>query len=75
MKVTNIPIGVTLVEGDKIETSGQGGIYPKGIQIGKIKSFEHKNNPVENEAIVESLVEFDKLETVAVIVTMQSEGV
>ena len=67
MKITNIPTGVTLVEGDKIETSGIGGIYPKGILIGKVKSFEQKNNPIENEAILESYVDFNKLETVAVI--------
>ena len=67
MKIINIPIGVSLVEGDKIETSGIGGIYPKGILVGKVKSFEQKNNPVENEAIVESIVDFDKLETVAII--------
>ena len=67
MRVTNIPTGVTLVEGDKIETSGLGGIYPKGILIGKIKSFEQKNNPIENEAIVESFVDFNKIETVAII--------
>ena len=72
MRIINIPIGVSLVEGDKIETSGQGGIYPKGILIGKVKSFEQKNNPVENEAIIESLVDFDKLETVAIIVTNET---
>ena len=67
MRIINIPTGVTLVEGDKIETSGLGGIYPKGILIGKIKSFEQKNNPIENEAIVESFVDFGKIETVAII--------
>lgn len=69
MRITNIPTGVTLVESDKIETSGLGGIYPKGILIGKIKSFKQKNNPIENEAIVESFVDFNKLETVAIIKT------
>lgn len=67
MRITNIPTGVTLVEGDKIETSGLGGIYPKGILIGKIKSFKQKNNPIENEAILESFVDFNKIETVAII--------
>ena len=33
LKATYIPIGLELVEGDKIETSGMGGIYPKGIAI------------------------------------------
>ncbi len=67
VKIENIPIGVSLIEGDKIETSGLGGIYPKGILIGKVKKFDQKNNPIENEAIAESLVDFEKLETVAVI--------
>ena len=71
MRITNIPIGVSLIEGDKIETSGLGGIYPKGILIGKVRSFEQKSNPVENEAIIESYVDFDKLETVAVICVSQ----
>ena len=71
MRITNIPIGVSLIEGDKIETSGLGGIYPKGILIGKVRSFEQKSNPVENEAIIESYVDFDKLETVAVICISQ----
>ena len=71
MRITNIPIGVSLIEGDKIETSGLGGIYPKGILIGKVRSFEQKSNPVENEAIIESYVYFDKLETVAVICVSQ----
>lgn len=71
MRITNIPIGVSLIEGDKIETSGLGGIYPKGILIGKVKSFEQKSNPVENEAIIESYVDFDKLETVAIICVSQ----
>ncbi len=67
MRIINIPLGVSLIEGDKIETSGLGGIYPKGLLIGKVKSFEQKSNPIENEAIVESFVDFERLETVAVI--------
>lgn len=69
LKVKYIPMGVELIEGDKIETSGMGGIYPKGIAIGTIKEFIIKKNPSENEAILETFVEFNKLETVAVIIS------
>ena len=68
MKIQNIPIGVELLEGDKVETSGLGGIYPKGIAIGEVTKITIKKNPVENEAIVETFVDFNRLETVAVIV-------
>lgn len=56
------------MEGDKIETSGMGGIYPKGIAIGEVVSFTNKKNPAENEAVVETFVDFNRLETVAVII-------
>lgn len=68
IKIKNIPIGVELIEGDKVETSGMGGIYPKGITIGEVISISLKKNPAENEAIVETFVDFNRLETVAVIV-------
>ncbi len=68
MKVIAIPIGVEFVEGDKIETSGMGGIYPKGIAVGEVEEFVVKKNPADNEAIVKTYVDFSKLETVAVII-------
>ena len=35
------------MEGDKLETSGMGGIYPKGIGIGKVIEVVNKKNPIE----------------------------
>lgn len=69
LKVTSIPIGVEFIEGDKIETSGMGGLYPKGLAIGEVESFVNKENPLENEAILKTYVDFNKLETVAVIIS------
>jgi rod shape-determining protein MreC len=75
LKVTSIPIGVEFIEGDKFETSGMGGIYPKGIAIGEIENFENKINPLENEAVLKTYVDFNKLETVAVIISTEKEEV
>lgn len=69
IKITSIPIGVEFIEGDKFETSGMGGVYPKGIAIGEVESFENKANPLENEAILKTYVDFNKLETVAIIIS------
>ena len=74
LKVINIPMGTILIEGDRVETSGVGGIYPKGINIGKIVEIVNKKNPIENEAIVKTDVDFNKLETVGVVV-FESEDV
>ena len=62
-----IPTDADLVLEDTIETSGLGGIYPEGIQIGKIKEIIESKNITDRYAIVETSVDFSKLETVLVI--------
>lgn len=67
LKATYIPTEVTIVGGDLVETSGMGGIYPKGIQIGKISKIINTKNVTDRYALIETTVDFDKLETVLVI--------
>lgn len=74
IKLTKIPTDLTLIEGDKIETSGLGGRYQKGIPIGDVIKFTTKKNPIENEAVVKTYVDFNKLETVAIIVEEVNGG-
>lgn len=67
LKATFIPTDAVVLQGDSVETSGIGGIYPKGIHIGTIKEVINTSNPTERYAIVETAVDFTKLNTVLVI--------
>lgn len=67
LKVTFIPTDAKMAIGDKIETSGLGGIYPKGIMIGEITEIIDTQNITDRYAIVKSDVNFAKLENVGVI--------
>ena len=67
LKATYIPTDAKLLQGDTVETSGIGGIYPKGIKIGKIKEIVNTKNITDRYAIIETAVDFSKLETVLVI--------
>lgn len=67
LKATFIPTEATILEGDKVETSGLGGIYPKGIHIGTIKQVVNTKNITDRYAMIETAVDFSKLETVLVI--------
>lgn len=67
LKLVNIPTDADLVLEDTIETSGIGGIYPKGILIGKISQIIEAKNIIDRYAIIETAVDFSKLETVLVI--------
>ena len=67
LKLTYIPADADLVIDDKIETSGIGGIYPKGISIGNISEIIQSKNVTDRYAIIKTSVDFSKLETVLVI--------
>ena len=67
LKGTYIPTDANLLEGDNIETSGIGGIYPKGIHIGTVKQIINTKNITDRYASIETAVDFSKLETVLVI--------
>lgn len=67
LKATNIATGANIIQGDSVETSGLGGIYLKGIHVGKIKKVVEGTNKTDSYALIESAVNFEKLETVLVI--------
>ena len=67
LKAVYIPTDATIANSDTVETSGLGGIYPKGIYIGTISKVVNTNNLTDRYAFVETAVNFDKLETVLVI--------
>ena len=62
-----IPTEASVIQGDTIQTSGLGGLYPKGLQIGTIKKVVDTENLTDRYAIVAISVDFNKLNSVLVI--------
>ena len=67
LKAMYIPDEDGIIQGDSVETSGLGGIFPKGVHVGSIKKVVNTKNATDRYAIVETAVNFDKLNTVLVI--------
>ena len=67
LKAMYIPTESNIIQGDSIETSGLGGIYPKGIHVGTVKKATNTQNITDRYATIETAVDFDKLDTVLVI--------
>ncbi len=67
LKATYISTYATVAEGENVETSGMGGIYPKGIHIGTVKQVINTKNPIDRYALITPAVDFNKIETVLVI--------
>jgi rod shape-determining protein MreC len=62
-----IPPNTDVMPGDTVETSGIGGIYPKGIIIGKVVSVISNEGQYDSYAVIEPVVDFKRLEEVIVL--------
>ena len=67
LRASYIPTGAELIIGDTVQTSGLGGIYPKGILIGTISDIVTTNNSTDRYAVIQTAVDFSKVHTVLVI--------
>lgn len=67
LKAIYIPTEASVIQGDTIQTSGLGGLYPKGLQIGTIKKVVDTENLTDRYAVVSVSVDFNKLNSVLVI--------
>ena len=67
LKAMYIPTDANIIQGDSIETSGIGGVYPKGIHIGTVKNIVPTQNKIDRYAVIETAINFDKLTSVLVI--------
>lgn len=73
LKLKYVTSNVNLAEGDVVETSGMGGIYPRGIFIGTISKVEQDINLMKTYAVLEPGVDFNKLSEVLVISNQEGE--
>ncbi len=72
-KMTYIGKNVSIMSGDIAETSGLGGIYPKGILIGKVREIRPETAGISQYAILEPAVDFERISTVFVITRYPEE--
>ena len=67
-KMVNIPKDSDVQVEDMIVTSGFGGVYPKGLVVGKIIEIHNEEGGLLKYGVIDPSVDFQKLEDVAIIV-------
>jgi rod shape-determining protein MreC len=67
-RMINIARDADIIKGDKVITSGFGGIYPKGILVGEVVDVVNEEGGLLKYAVLKPAADFDRLEEVAVIV-------
>ena len=66
--MVNIPKNADVQVEDMVVTSGFGGVYPKGIVVGKITEVHNDEGGLLKHGLLATSVNFEKLEDVAIIV-------
>lgn len=67
-RMVNIPKDADVKVDDVIVTSGFGGVYPKGIVVGHIREIKNDEGGLLKYGVLETTVDFQRLEDLAVIV-------
>lgn len=70
--VTRIPANIELHPGDELVTSGEGGLFPAGIPIGKIESFDN-SDPDNPKATMRPYVSISDIKDVFIMVPNTEE--
>jgi rod shape-determining protein MreC len=66
-RLSYIARDTNIVVGDDVETSGMGGIYPRGLLIGRVIEIRPDLQGISQYAIIETAVDFGRLTEVFVI--------
>lgn len=64
-----VPVDASMKVGDKILSSGLGGIYPKGLLVGTVTSVSKGREGLFQEVTIKPNVEFSRLEEVLVLLS------
>lgn len=68
LRMKNLARDGDVIKGDKIMTSGLGGIYPKGLLIGEVVDVVDDEGGLLKNAMIRPAVDFSRMEEVFVII-------
>ena len=75
MNMSYITLSSAVVIGDDVVTSGLGGLYPKGIHIGKVTDIKKSSDGMSQIATIKAGVKFDEIGEVFVMKASSVETV
>lgn len=74
LKLAYLDTDVVLNSGDAVETSGVGGVFPKGVLIGRVRELRTESHGISQYAVLEPAVDVDQVSTVFVVTNFESES-
>jgi len=72
LKVRYLPLMADIAIGDEVVTSGMGGVFPKGIPLGRVIAAERRSGALFQEATLAPNVDLSRLEEVLILMGTES---
>ena len=70
-RVRYLPLLADVVVGDEVVTSGMGGVFPKGIPVGRITAVERRSGALFQEATLQPAVDLSRLEEALILKALE----
>ncbi len=74
LRLRYLPLMADVAVGDRVVTSGMGGVFPKGIPLGTVVAVERRSGALFQEAVLDPAVDLSRLEEVTVLVPHPTRG-
>jgi len=72
-KMNYIDNAININRGDIINTSGLGGLFPKGLRVGRVEDIKPEPHGISQYAVVRPAVDFNKIRKVMVIKSFEGQ--
>lgn len=73
LKISYLNETADIVVGDTVQTSGSGGLFPRGLEIGTVESILTERDGMSNYAVIQPLVDITTLTRVYIITDTVTE--
>jgi rod shape-determining protein MreC len=73
-RMVNLSRDADIIKGDRIITSGLGGMYPKGLTVGEVLSVVNEEGGLVKYAIIKPAIDIDRLEEVFVLLKSRDQA-
>ena len=67
LRLSYLTDDASVVIGDTVETSGRGGLFPKGVMIGTVESVLPEDNGISYYAVLKPFVDVDTVSSVSIV--------
>ena len=67
LRLSYLTEDASVVIGDTVETSGRGGVFPKGVMIGTVESVLPESNGISYYAVIRPFVDVDTISSVSIV--------